>query len=170
MTTFKAKNVFLVFGMGHTMNKLTNEYKKMQNFKNLVDLQCKCVKLDTPRIGPILGFPPSKKSKSTLNFLSIWKSLHASLEKYIFELRMRGFWDWKIFRGTFWFLSRCLFLGTKPDFHLPTSISNTLKLLNPKCLTYLERVFTILYGGSTLKTFWSSFCYVRAYFVGLTWI
>ena len=45
MTTFKAKNIFLVFGMGHTMNKLTNEYKKMQNFKNLVDLQCKCVKI-----------------------------------------------------------------------------------------------------------------------------
>ena len=56
-----AKNVFLVFGMGHTMNELKNEYKKMQNFKNFVDLQCKCVKLDTPRIGPILGFPPSKK-------------------------------------------------------------------------------------------------------------
>ena len=63
MTTFKAKNVFLVFGMGHTMNKLTNEYKKMQNFKNLMDLQCKCVKLDTPRIGPILGFSPLKKQK-----------------------------------------------------------------------------------------------------------
>ena len=37
MTTFKANNVFLVFGMGQTRNKLTNEYKKMQNFKNLVD-------------------------------------------------------------------------------------------------------------------------------------
>ena len=60
MTIFKAKNIFLVFGMGHTMNKLTNEYKKMQNFKNLVDLQCKCVKLDTPRIGPILGFSAVK--------------------------------------------------------------------------------------------------------------
>ena len=28
MTTFKAKNVFLVPGMGHNMNKLTYEYKK----------------------------------------------------------------------------------------------------------------------------------------------
>ena len=91
MTTFKAKNVFLVFGMGHTMNKLTNEYKKMQNFKNLVDLQCKCVKLDTPRIGPILGFPPSKKSKSTLNFLSIWKSSHASLKNHIFSFACEDF-------------------------------------------------------------------------------
>ena len=156
--------------MGHTMNKLTYECKKMQKLKSLVDLQCKCVMLDTPRIGLFWRPKPWQKSKSTLNFLSIWKSSHASLNFYIFELRMRGFWDWKIFRGTFLFLSRCLFLGTKPDFHLPTSISNTLKLLNPKCLTYLERVFTILYGGSTLKTFWSSFCYVRAYFVGLTWI
>ena len=71
MTTFKAKNIFLAFGMGHTMNKLTNEYKKMQNFKNLVDLQCKYVKLDTPRNGPILGFPSLQKSKSTLKVLSI---------------------------------------------------------------------------------------------------
>ena len=47
MTTFMAKNVFLVFGM----NKLTYEYKKMQKLKSLVDLQCKCVMLDTPRIG-----------------------------------------------------------------------------------------------------------------------
>ena len=39
----------------------------------------------------------------------------------------------------------------KPDFYLPTSISNILKLLNPKCLTYLKKVLTILYGGSTLK-------------------
>ena len=47
MTTFKAKNVFLVLGRGHTMNKLTYEYKKMQKLKALVDLQCKCVRLDT---------------------------------------------------------------------------------------------------------------------------
>ena len=46
MTTFEAKNVFLVFGMGHTMNKLTYECKKMQKLKSLVDLQCKCVMLD----------------------------------------------------------------------------------------------------------------------------
>ena len=60
MTTFKVKNVFLVLGMGHTMNKLTYEYKKMQKLKALVDLQCKCVRLDTPKIGPILGFPAVK--------------------------------------------------------------------------------------------------------------
>ena len=60
MTTFKAKNVFLVLGRGHTMNKLTYEYKKMQKLKALVDLQCKCVRLDTPKIGPILGFPAVK--------------------------------------------------------------------------------------------------------------
>ena len=60
MTTFKAKNVFLVLGMGHNMNKLTYEYKKMQKLKALVDLQCKCVRLDTPKIGPILGFPAVK--------------------------------------------------------------------------------------------------------------
>ena len=57
ITTFKAKNIFWVFGMGYTMNKLTYEYKKMQKLKALVDLQCKCVRLDTPKIGPILGFP-----------------------------------------------------------------------------------------------------------------
>ena len=28
ITTFKAKNVFLVFGKGHTMNKYTYKYKK----------------------------------------------------------------------------------------------------------------------------------------------
>ena len=56
MTTFKAKNVFLVFNMVHTMNKLTYEYKKTQFYNNLVDLQCKCMRLDTPRIGPIWGF------------------------------------------------------------------------------------------------------------------
>ena len=56
MTTFKAKNVFLVLGMGHNMNKLTYEYKKTQFYNNLVDLQCKCMRLDTPRIGPIWGF------------------------------------------------------------------------------------------------------------------
>ena len=33
MTTFKAQNVFLVLGRGHTMNKLTYEYKKMQKLK-----------------------------------------------------------------------------------------------------------------------------------------
>ena len=60
ITTFKAKNVFLVFGMGHTMNKLTYECKKMQKLKALVDLQCKCVRLDTPKIGPISGFPAVK--------------------------------------------------------------------------------------------------------------
>ena len=60
MTTFKAKNVFLVLGMGHNMNKLTYEYKKMQKLKALVDLQCKCVRLDTPKIGPISGFPAVK--------------------------------------------------------------------------------------------------------------
>ena len=57
MTTFKTKNVFLVFSMGHTMIKLTYECKKIKKFKSLVDLQCKCVRLDTPRIGPIWGFP-----------------------------------------------------------------------------------------------------------------
>ena len=84
MTTFKAKNVFLVFGMGHTRNKLTNEYKKMQNFKNLVDQQCKCVKLDTPRIGPILGFPLSKKSKSALFFFINLKILACEPQKIYF--------------------------------------------------------------------------------------
>ena len=56
MTSDRAKNVFLVFNMGHTMNKLTYEYQKTQFYNNLVDLQCKCVGLDTPRIGPIWGF------------------------------------------------------------------------------------------------------------------
>ena len=56
MTTFKAKNIFSVFGMGHTINKLTYEYKKMQKLLALVDLQCKCVMLDTPKIGPISAF------------------------------------------------------------------------------------------------------------------
>ena len=57
MTTFKAKNVFLVLGRGHTMNKLTYEYEKMQKLKVLVDSQCKCVRLDIPKMGPIYGFP-----------------------------------------------------------------------------------------------------------------
>ena len=57
ITTFRAKNVFLVFNMVHTMNELTYEYKITQFYNNLVDLQCKCVRLDTPKIGPIRGFP-----------------------------------------------------------------------------------------------------------------
>ena len=69
MTAFKAKNVFLVFGMGHTMNKLTYECKKMQKLKALVDLQCKCVRQDTPKMGPIWGFPAIKQSKVFLKFL-----------------------------------------------------------------------------------------------------
>ena len=35
---------------------LGREYKKTQIYNNLVDLQCKCMRLDTPRIGPIWGF------------------------------------------------------------------------------------------------------------------
>ena len=70
ITTFKAKNVFLVFGI-HTMNKLTYEGKKMQKLKSLVDLQCKCVMLDTPRIGLFWRPKPLQKSKSTLKVLSI---------------------------------------------------------------------------------------------------
>ena len=46
--------------MVHTMNKLTYEYKKTQFYNNLVDLQCKCMRLDTPRIGPIWGFSAVK--------------------------------------------------------------------------------------------------------------
>ena len=68
MTTFKAKNVFLVLGMGHTMNKLTYEYKKTQFYNNLVDLQCKCVRLDTPRIGQIFDFFCVEQSKVFLKF------------------------------------------------------------------------------------------------------
>ena len=60
MTTFKTKNIFLVFGMGHTMNKLIYEYKKMHKLIAFMDLQCKCVRLDTPKIGPISGFPAVK--------------------------------------------------------------------------------------------------------------
>ena len=60
MTTFKAKAIFLVFGIVHTMNKLAYEYKKMQKLKALVDLQCKCVRLDIPKMGPISGFPAVK--------------------------------------------------------------------------------------------------------------
>ena len=56
MTNFKAKHVFLVFGMGHTMNKLTYECKKMQKLKALVILQCKWERLDTPKIGLIRFF------------------------------------------------------------------------------------------------------------------
>ena len=56
MTNFKAKHVFLVFGIGHTMNKLTYECKKMQKLKALVVLQCKWERLDTPKIGLIWGF------------------------------------------------------------------------------------------------------------------
>ena len=37
ITTLRAKDVFLVFNMGHTMNKLTYKCKKMQKFKNLLD-------------------------------------------------------------------------------------------------------------------------------------
>ena len=56
MTNFKAKHVILVFGLGHTMNKLTYECKKMQKLKALVVLQCKWERLDTPKIGLIRGF------------------------------------------------------------------------------------------------------------------
>ena len=56
--------------MVHTMNKLTYEYKKTQFYNNLVDLQCKCMRLDTPRIGPIWGFSAVTESKVFLNILN----------------------------------------------------------------------------------------------------
>ena len=73
MTTFKVKNVFLVLGRGHTMNKLTHEYEKMQKLKVLVDSKCKCVRLDTPKIGPIQGFLAVALSKVFLKFLNLKK-------------------------------------------------------------------------------------------------
>ena len=54
--------------MVHTMNKLTYEYKKTQFYNNLEDLQCKCVRLDTPRIGQILDFFGVEQSKVFLKF------------------------------------------------------------------------------------------------------
>ena len=48
------------------MNKLTYEYQKTQFYNNLVDLQCKCAGLDTPRIGPIWGFFGREIIKSIL--------------------------------------------------------------------------------------------------------
>ena len=41
--------------------------KKTQFYNNLVDLQCKCMRLDTPRIGPIWGFSAVTES-SNQNF------------------------------------------------------------------------------------------------------
>ena len=76
MTTFRPQNVFLIFGMGHTMNKLTYECKKNQLYNNLVDLQCKCVRQDTPRNGQIWGFPAVTQSKVFLNFLNLKKLEH----------------------------------------------------------------------------------------------
>ena len=59
MSNFKAKHVFLVFGMGHTLNILTYECKKMQKLKALVVLQWemgKWERLDDPKIRLIRGF------------------------------------------------------------------------------------------------------------------
>ena len=73
ITTFSAKMYFLVFNMGHTMNKLTYECTKNQLYNNLVDLQCKYVRQDTPRIGPIWGFPAVEQSKVFLKFFNFKK-------------------------------------------------------------------------------------------------
>ena len=89
MTTFKAKNVFLVLGMGHNMNKLTYEYKKNQFYNNLVDLQCKCMRLDTPRIGQIWGFSAVTESKVFLKFSNLKKK------------HVVGFWKFQNLKNTF---------------------------------------------------------------------
>ena len=56
MTTFRPKMYFwylvwVILWINWHMNA-----KKNQLYNNLVDLQCKCVRQDTPRIGPIFGF------------------------------------------------------------------------------------------------------------------
>ena len=47
--------------------------QKMQKFNSLVDLQCKCVRLETPRIGPIWGFLAVYQSKELLICLNLKK-------------------------------------------------------------------------------------------------
>ena len=102
ITSFRAKNVFLVFNMVHTMNKLTYEYKIIQFYNNLVDLQCKCMRLDTPRIGPILGFSGVEQSKV---FLKIWifkKPTTCFSPKLNFgEKHVVRFFNFKNFKNTF---------------------------------------------------------------------
>ena len=102
ITTFRAKSVFLVFNMVHTMNKLTYEYKIIQFYNNLVDLQCKCMRLDTPRIGPILGFSGVEQSKV---FLKIWifkKPTTCFSPKLNFgEKHVVRFFNFKNFKNTF---------------------------------------------------------------------
>ena len=106
MTTFKAKNVFLVLGMGHNMNKLTYEYKKMQKLKALVDLQCKCVRLDIPKMGPIWGFPAVTQSKLFLEFLNFKKPTTCFSPKFNFgERHIVGFLKFKNFKNTFDYLT-----------------------------------------------------------------
>ena len=51
---------------------------------NLVELQCKCVRQDTQKIGPILGFPAVEQSKEFLKFLNFKKPTTCFYPKLIF--------------------------------------------------------------------------------------
>ena len=87
--------------MVHTMNKLTYEYKKTQFYNNLVDLQCKCMRLDTPRIDPIWGFSAITESKVFLKFWNFKKPKNLSQKLNFGEKHVVGFWKFQNFKNTF---------------------------------------------------------------------
>ena len=97
--------------------------------------------LDTPRICPNWGVFSRKLIKSILNIFEFVKTDNVLLSEI-------EFW-WEARCSFFWLFEGRLFLQTKPFFHLPTYLSNTLKMLYHKCFTYLKRVFSILYDEST---------------------
>ena len=65
----------------------------------LVDLQCKCVRQETPRIGPIWGFPTVIQSKVFLEFWNFQKLTTRFSPKFnLGEKHVVGFYKFKILR------------------------------------------------------------------------
>ena len=96
--------------MGHTMNKLTYECKKMQKLKALVVLQCKWERLDTPKNWPDSGGFGRQIIKSILKFLNFQKRTTCFSPKLNFgERHVVGFWKFKNFKNTFDYLTATYF-------------------------------------------------------------
>ena len=78
----------------------------MQKLKALVDLQCKCVRLDTPNMGPIWGFLAVSQLKVFLEVLNLKKPTMCFSPKLNFrERHVLLFLKFKNFKNTFDYLT-----------------------------------------------------------------
>ena len=61
----------------------------MQKLKTLMNLQCKCVRLDTPKIGPIWGVFGRRIIKSILKIFEFEKNDNVLLSEIQFQREAR---------------------------------------------------------------------------------